>query len=272
MWNVADPNASHRDRTPDDDLRPRETEPPPEIIDAEVVDEVVTEPPRSRPSTPQDDEAFREYQRFLEFQKFQEWQRQQGGTGGEPPTGTPPPTRTATPWWKRLLRLLRYKLVRRLVYLVVVLLILGWLLSSLTGAGSGGGGDAGSGTGGAPPNSTPITSTNPKAAIRGVYNYVAHKPDTACALFDDSGKSAFAYAYGVPTCEEAARRAHSQVTAPGPYANPKFGPEAIKELPDEVVVDSCLAEIQGGPALGTFQLGRASDGGWIINNYASPRC
>lgn len=266
MCHVADPNASRHDRSADDDNRLPEPHASSEIVDAEVVEDDGTS--RSPRSTPQDDDSFRQYQQFLEFQKFQEWQRQQGEPDEPHPVGEP--TKATTPWWKRLLRLLRFRFVRRLLYLLLLLLLLTWLYDYYFGdSGSGGGG---TGTGGAPPQSTPITSPNAKAAIRGVYNYVAYKPETACKLFTDTGKSAFAYSYGTPTCEEAAKKANSQVTVPGTYSNPKFGADAIQETPDTAIVNSCAAEVQGGPRLGKFQLSKAPDGGWLIDNYNAAQC
>ncbi|WP_460960957.1 hypothetical protein [Parasphingorhabdus pacifica] len=263
---MADPKPPHHDRSPDEISR-RDQQP--EIIDAEVVDEVTDEPSRPR-SSPQDDESFRQYQQFLEFQKFQEWQRGQAG-GDLPPEGTSGTNpRGHTPWWKRLLRLLRFKFVRRVLYLLLIMLLINWAIGYYFGSSDGGSGN--NGTGGSPPQATPITATNPKAAIRAVYNYIAHKPETTCALFDDSGKAAFAYAYGTPSCDAAARQANEDVTDPGGYASPGFGPDALQETPDKVIVDSCAADIQGGPPLGRFQLGRGADGGWIIENYEAPKC
>ncbi|WP_249125225.1 hypothetical protein [Saccharopolyspora erythraea] len=299
MWCVADPNESHGDRRPqepDDHLPDRSRGP--EIVDAEVVENGPASSAGAAP--PSDDEQFRQYQQFLEFQKFQEWQRSQQGIGGgaevavptppsapaqappaqpvqwpDAPQGGPPawPETSAahrgTAWFKRLLWPLRFKLVRRLIYLLVIVIVaynlIGLVLTDLFGGGRD---DSGSGTGGAPPNSSPITSTNPTQAVKGVYNYLRETPpDRACRLFTDSGKSAFASAHQAPDCATAAEKIKSQITAEGPYANPNFAENAVEVVGDEAAVYGCRMRVSGGPLLGSFKLAKGTDGGWMISGY-----
>ncbi|MFD0918492.1 hypothetical protein ACFQ16_01945 [Saccharopolyspora rosea] len=235
---------------------------PAEIVDAEVVDEQ-----RDTPDHAADDEQRRRYQEFLEFEEFQrfrEWQRSQAGDASPRPTAT----RTGKPWWKHLLGILRFKLVRRLLYLLLFLLLLPYLVNyavrDVLGTGGSGGGD-GTG-GGAPPGSTTQLQTDPQDAVRSVYTYLASTPDVACEMFDESGKAAFALAYGAPDCATAARRIHDQVTSQS-YRTPEFPEDAIESTATEAVVHGCRIRAAGGPPLGSFKLERRPNGGWIITAY-----
>lgn len=287
MSGVADPNESQRDHRTQ---QAAGTDPDSaEIVEAEIVDD---EPPRSsaagsasaarEPRTgPADDEEFRQYQQFLEFQRFQEWQRQQGSGGADTSAGSPWPSGPAAPepeqrrpWWRRALRLLRYKFVRRLLYLLIVLLVLYYLVSSMLASftGGGGSGDSSPGTGGAPPNASPQAPDSPDLVIYALYNYIGgQSPEQACALFTDSGKAAFAAAGGTPDCPSAARKARAAVTDPGAYRDPMFL-SALQETGSQTLVNSCAMQVSGGPALGTMRISRQADGGWQIDQYENPRC
>ncbi len=273
---------------------------PPEIIDAEIVDETSapgragngrTRPhPDDRPGSTRgdeprsegpvqgerdsDDESFRQYQQFLEFQKFQEWQRRHGDTA--PPPGVPwgPPPRR--PWWKRALRLLRFKLVRRVLYVVLLLLLLNAGLNYYFGDGGqpdgGSGGGPTSGQGG-DPGSRPVLQTNPRAAVIAVYDFVATKPDTVCVLFTPSARAQFARHHGAPDCSAAARELHARVTDPMAYKSPEFGQGAVRLVGTDAEVSSCALQVRGGPRLGRFGLERRPGGGWIITGHAKePAC
>ncbi|EQD86956.1 hypothetical protein A8924_7228 [Saccharopolyspora erythraea NRRL 2338] len=299
MWCVADPNESHGDRRPQDpeDHLPDRSRAP-EVVDAEVVEDGPASSTGAAP--PSDDEQFRQYQQFLEFQKFQEWQRSQQGLGGgadlavptppsapaqappaqpvqwpDAPQGGPPAwpeTSTAhrgTVWFRRLLWPLRFKLVRRLIYLLVIVIVaynlIGVVLTDLFGGGRD---DSRTGTGGAPPNSSPITSTNPADAVSAVYNSLRENPPSkVCDLFSDQAKGYFATVHQAPDCNTAANRLHEQITAPASYAAPGFGPDAIEEVNGKASVYSCFMQVTGGPKLGSFGLTRQRDGGWIISGY-----
>ncbi|MHA6801363.1 hypothetical protein [Bounagaea algeriensis] len=261
---------------------------PAEPVEAELVepahepaDTASTPATGARPpvaeSAATEDEEYRQYQEFLEFQRFKRWQREQGGQPGDlataPPAG-PPATTPRTPWWKRLLRLFRFKFVRRLVYLaLLVLLVPPMLQHVLTGSnGSGGGGGTG---GGVPPDSVPITSTNPQRAVQGVYNYLrGEQPEHTCLLFSPSGKAAFASEHGAQDCTSAARQLHAQVTNGGQYANPSLQENAVEVAEPEAVVYGCRVRSGGGPELGSFGLDRQDDGGWLISSYdrSAPAC
>lgn len=277
MWGVADQNESHRPE-PGANLpaKPHSAE----VVDAEVVessvvesDVVAADPPAAassaRPQQPADDAEFRQYQQFLEFQKFREWQQSQGGDVATPPPAAPPAATPKKPWWKRALGLLRYKLVRRLIYLLLALLLLNYLYNSLTASFFGGSGGDNTGTGGGAPLPVPVKSTNPQQAVRSVYNYLRGSgPERTCDLFDASGKSGFASAHQAPDCATAARQVHEQITDPNAYANPKFDDNAVTEIGSEAQVLGCRMQVNGGPRLGTFKLTKQSDGGWTISAYA----
>ncbi|MCX2728972.1 hypothetical protein OOZ19_01855 [Saccharopolyspora sp. NFXS83] len=275
MSGVADPNESHRDdRSP----RPRPTsENTPEVVDAELVVDPPDQRTRQVSATPPDDEQLRQYQQFLEFQKFQEWQRQQGESPG--PTGpaapgtedvppAPPRQPRGRPWWKKALGLLRFKLVRRLIYVVLILLLLNWAIGHYFGDSGGSGG----GNGGAPPNAAPITPESPQQVIRAFYNYIAHQPEQACALFTEPGKAAFAYHFQSGDCTTAALKAGSQVTEPSSFSSPGFTNDVMQQTGDQALVDSCSLRISGGPPLGKFRMTRQSDGGWQIDQYQPTTC
>ncbi|MEV0050031.1 hypothetical protein AB0H34_06020 [Saccharopolyspora shandongensis] len=271
MLGVADQHESPRPEPgPNLPEKPRTTE----VVDAEVVDsEVVETDAPARPQQSADDAEFRQYQQFLEFQKFREWQQSQGGDVAVAPPAAPPAAKPQEPkkaWWKRALGLLRYKLVRRLIYLLLALLLLNYLYNSLMTSWFGStGGDTGTGTGGIPADSVPVKSTNPQQAVRSVYNYLRGAgPERTCELFDADGKSGFAGAYQAPDCATAARQVHEQITDPNAYANPKFDHNAVTEIGQEAQVLGCRVQVNGGPRLGTFKLTKQPDGGWTISAYA----
>ncbi|MBB5154714.1 hypothetical protein BJ970_002248 [Saccharopolyspora phatthalungensis] len=246
-----------------------------EVVDAEVVDSVGADvvaadsASSARRQQPAADEEFRQYQQFLEFQKFREWQQTQGGDVAVPPTGAPPAAKPKTPWWKRALRLLRYKIVRRLIYLLLALLLIPYAIDYYFSGGSGSG-DGGTGTGGGVPvDSVPVKSTNPQQAVRGVYNWLrGPDPERACDLFDPAGESGFAAAYQAPDCPTAARQVHDRISDPGAYANPKFDHNAVTIVGPEAQVLGCRMQVGGGPLLGSFKLTQQPDGGWTISAYA----
>ncbi|WP_010315503.1 hypothetical protein [Saccharopolyspora spinosa] len=278
MWDVADQNESHRPE-PGTNLpaKPHSAE----VVDAEVVESAVVEsnvvaadapaPAASaRPQQPADDEEFRQYHQFLEFQKFREWQQSQGGDVAPPPAAAPPAATPKKPWWKRALGLLRYKLVRRLIYLLLALLLLNYLYNSLTTSffGGSGGDNTGTGSDGVPIDSVPVKSDNPQQAVRGVYNWLrGPNPDRTCSLFDATGKSGFATAHQAPDCATAARQLHGQITDPNAYANPKFDHNAVTIVGPEAQVLGCRMQVNGGPRLGSFKLTQQPDGGWAISAY-----
>lgn len=300
MSGVADPNESHRDHRKHPEPGSAETtgsSGTPEIVEAELVDDPPSttpphpDPPRAAPGSPEspgggpvDEEQFRQYQQFLEFQRFQEWQRQQGGDAGDAresstagrPAAPPRAPGQHRPWWRRALRLLRYKFVRRLIYLLIILLVLYYLASSLFASftGGGGGGNSAPGTGGAPQHAAPVTPNSPQRVVRALYNYVANQPEQACALFTETGKAAFAYGYGTGDCPSAMQRAHTQVTVPTSYGNPRVDQNVIEVASSagQAQVDSCDLGVTGGKPLGKFRMSRQPNGGWQIDQYENSTC
>lgn len=266
-----------------------------EIVDAELVDEPAASSgtdTSARGPNPADDEEFRQYQQFREFQKFQEWQRQQGtaggqGTSGEPgqpgPTAPPPQPQVtgSTPWWKRVLRLLRYKWVRRLLYVLIILIALYAYIQSLFGGSD----DSNTYQPGQPPppNPQPVLQTEPKQAVITLYDYVATKPGSVCILLSDSAREAFAQHHSAADCDSAVRKLNERVENESAYKNPKLGEDAVEtvhnpelggpaDVPNDARVRACEITVEGGPKLGDFGLSREDTGGWIIDGYepASP--
>lgn len=287
---MADPNESHRDdRSQRPDAKPAaEAADSAEIVEAELV-ETPPEADRQRAAPgPADDEQFRQYQQFLEFQRFQEWQRQQGTTQqGETPPGTPPPEQDGSatgsprrpeqraPGWKKALGLLRYKIVRRLIYLVVILLVLYYLLHSLLVSFTGGsGGSSAPGTGGGSQGQAPVRPGSPQRVVRALYNDIANDPEHACSLFTDSGEAAFAASHGVGDCKAAAQRARAQVVDPNAFGNPRVDQNVIVvvESIGQAKVSSCDLGVTGGAPLGTFRMSRQPEGGWQIDQYETTVC
>lgn len=261
MLVVADSNDPQRTRQPAQ--QPDQNAPEP--IDAEIVDEQpAAGTQESRRSGPRDDEEFQQYQQFLEFQKFQEWKRQQG----DDVPGSSGPDR---PWWKKALRLLgRFKLLRRLVYVFVALLLLwGYIVYNYSDSGGDEGGPSGGGVpGNENPKQAPVLSTDPKQAVVAIYTYQADTPDVTCELFSEAGKAQFARDNGAPDCPAAAQKLHAQVTNPTTYANPKFGENAVSPPSNGMVdVSSCQILVDGGPRLGTFVLKQNVKGGWVIDGH-----
>lgn len=288
---VAEPNESQSSRSTGD-ARPAHPDPArtnsaqePEVVEAEVVEESTTGgiaghsgSSGSRGTSgsgagpdPQDDEEFRQYQQFLEFQKFQEWQRRHGGSSDT--SGTSPESRRPrSRWWYYTKRVLRFKPVRRLLYLVGVLL----LLLAVVNYYFGGSEDSSSHTGtpgNQDPGLSPALSSNPQLASVALYHYLASpSPEVACHLLSQPAQQAFAGANGAPDCTAATHRIHEQVTNPSAYGNPDFGEDAIQQVNNEALVDSCKLTVQGGPRLGKFRLQRQYNGGWLIDRYAGPTC
>ncbi|WP_182546250.1 hypothetical protein [Halosaccharopolyspora lacisalsi] len=267
---MADSNDSPGQR-PAHDPSPAES---PEIVDAEVVE--YHRPDTARKPETTDDEEYRQYREFLEFRRFQEWQRLHGadGTGTDaPPAGDPAPDRTAgskRPGWRRALRLtlrlLRFKFIRRLLYLVLVLVLI------YTGINYYFGTDNSGISGESTPDdiargASPIRQTDPKAAVIAFYDYVATKPDGACWLMTAPARNRFAELHGAPDCDTAVRQLNEQVTNRMAYKAPGFGSGALEETTEEAAVSSCALNVQGGPRLGAFGLKRGDNGGWIIDGY-----
>jgi hypothetical protein len=271
---VADPNESHRNNQDswdkEETARPPEAAGTPEIVDAEVVETTpkptATTDPDVTPN-PQDAETFRQYQQFLEFQKFQEWQRQQG-TGGAAPTAAP----AKRPWWKSALALLRFKFVRRLLYLFLAVVLILMAFDHFFGSGEhsdGGGTPSGNAPGSNQHPGWSYGGSDPGGVVIAVYKYIASAPDVACSLFTDSGKAAFAAANGAPDCTSAARQLRTQVANPVTYYDAQLDQNAIprSNVPPDLSVTSCQIQVTDGPRLGDFHLHRQPDGGWMIDGY-----
>lgn len=294
---VADPNDppdQHRFPTPG--TSPPEN-PAPDVVDAEVVDaprQPANAPSQQTPDPPShDDEAFRQYQQFLEFQRFQEWQRRYGAgeAAGPPPGGGNAPWAAPVkrPWWKRAAGLLRYKLVRRLLYVFLALLLINTAINHYFGGSDNGSNDS---TGAGTPaqqeqRQAALRPSTPRQAIIRFYDLLAayQPPDSgysptdpgrACHLLNKEASEQFARQHRAPDCRSAAQKLHNEhITTPREYTNPEVPDEAIvlDEAAGRAKIQSCLLVVQGGPRLGEFGLQRNSKGGWIIDSYrAQPSC
>lgn len=261
MWGVADQHASPEPGSKDLPEKAR----PADVVNAEVVEEV-TAPAPAGPPRPAGDEEFRQYQQFLQFQKFREWQESQGGDVAVRPPSSPAEA-PEKPWWKKALGLLRSKLVRRLVYLLVVLLLLNWAYDHYFGSGDSGSDSSGSGQ--PPVRPVPQKAPTPEDALYDLHNLLrGDDPAQACGLFDAAGQNGFAVGHQAPDCATAARQVHDQITDGSAYANPKPGPDAVVVNGPEAVVHGCRVQVRGGPQLGSLKLTRQPDGGWAISGYA----
>ncbi|QGK71557.1 hypothetical protein GIY23_20370 [Allosaccharopolyspora coralli] len=249
-----------------------------EVLDAEIVDEprrddAGRDGPAAGASGFRDDEEYRQYQEFLEFQKFREWQRNRSDGARTSFTGETKRSREpqARPRWKRALGLLRYKTVRRLLYLLVAVLFAWWLLHYLLGDIMDNG-DSTAPDGGTPGkqdfSTAPIPSADPATAVAGVYNYVAYnRAGDACALFNEAGRQAFADSYGAASCVAAVQRINADVADPVQYPNIKIGRDAETTEGGNSSVSSCGLDVQGGPRLGMFHLTQNAKGGWLIAGH-----
>jgi hypothetical protein len=278
MFDVAEPNESQSTsrkagETARTDTAGTGSAQDPEIIDAEVVEEYTrpagTGSRDARSSGPEDDE---EYQQFLEFQKFQEWKRQHDGGAGTAPGPTAEPERRSRRWWYYTRKILGFKPVRRLLYLIIVVLLILWAIDSNFSSGNDSSSHAPA-PGNQDPGISPARSADPKLASVALYHYLASSsPETACKLFSTPGQQAFAGAIGAPDCPAAAQRVHSQVTNPTTYGNPGFAENSMQVVGDQALIDSCTMTVDGGPKLGKFRLARQYNGGWLIDRYAAPTC
>lgn len=266
MLTVGDANDSHGTKQP---------QRLPEPIDAEIVDEkppVGDTPPAAGASSAPSEEELRQYQQFLEFQKFQEWKRQQGGDiPADIPSGA-----TAQPWWKKALRLLRFKFVRRLLYVFLTILLIWAGIHYYFGDNHTEDNNGAGVPGRENPKQAPVTSATPQDAATAVYSYIAlsNTPETpTCDLFSESARAEFARNWGAPDCATAARKIHSELKNPTAYASPTLI-DAVTLRGKEAEVSSCKGQVEGGPRLGTFLLRQDQKGGWMIEGHQneSPDC
>ncbi|MFC7341672.1 hypothetical protein [Saccharopolyspora griseoalba] len=238
---------------------------PPEVIDGEVVEpEPGKEVARGgdgatrtdRPPLGLEGTDDSEYQEFLEFKRFKEWQAANGGQ---------PPKTEARPWWKKALGLLRYKAIRRILYLLVALLLLNWAYNHYFGSSDR--------ADEADPvqahrdhlHTNPIRQTKPMNAVRTVYDALATEPGTVCEKFTPQGRAGFARGNNAPDCQAAVNAITAQITEPMLFKNPNFTGAALDHAQqDDVTIRGCDTQVTGGPNLGDFELHRQPTGGWVI--------
>ncbi|MPZ85580.1 MAG: hypothetical protein GEV28_36450 [Actinophytocola sp.] len=225
-----------------------------------------------------DPEQVQQFQQFQQFQELMRQQKEQGFPQGPPPPpgflqpwGPPPPQR---PVWKRALRSIAGKLVTAVIVLIVLI---------------GGGYFAFDYFFGGPPDQPPasevgggkaetnlIYETNPRSAVRKIYDDIAQGDATsACGRFTEEARAQFADHFSGlgGSCEQIVEQLNAQVT-PGErseYANPRF-PSWVNANPttDTVDVSSCTLEVAGGPRLGMLtvsKIERSVGGQWIVTRH-----
>ncbi|MEU4675150.1 hypothetical protein AB0F91_46250 [Amycolatopsis sp. NPDC023774] len=114
-----------------------------------------------------------------------------------------------------------------------------------------------------------IFSANPYEAVRFVYHNIAQGfVDDACGRFSEDVQDKFAQDVGQMDCRAAVEALHEQVTSQNDYAEslPSYvsGPAPASV----VTIDSCTFDIEGGPALGFFQVAQVDKGQWLITGHS----
>lgn len=254
-----------------DQQQPREGSEPPEVIEGEAVEvESGKEVARggdgasqsARPSTGAGGTDDREYQEFLEFKKFKEWQATHGG-------GTAPGA--PRPWWKKALGLLRYKAIRRALYLLIALLLLNWAYNHYFGSNERVDEENPVQAHRDHLHTNPIRQTKPMNAVRTVYDALATEPDKVCQKFTAEGRRGFARGNQAPDCQTAVDAITAQITEPMRFKNPNFTGAALDPAQgDDVTIRACDTQVTGGPNLGDFRLHREPTGGWVIVSLSAP--
>ncbi|MBB5954819.1 hypothetical protein FHS29_001389 [Saccharothrix tamanrassetensis] len=243
------------------------------------------EPPRNPPPPDIDPEQLRQFQEFQRFQEYQRFQQAQGtpalppGTSPPPPTTphpttphptTPPPAAPAKPPRKPVWKvLLGSKLFRRLVYLVVVLLLLGYFYDKYFGGPTPG--DVAVDSGGDKGNViAPQTPYGLQGTVALFYKHVINDDaGRACLLFsEDQAKKNFTEAFRAKDCESAVHQLSGQVTNSAQYRQLGF-PADMRAVPNggSVEVSSCELQVTGGPRLGRFVLSMQDNKTWVITGY-----
>lgn len=190
------------------------------------------------------------------------------------------------PWWKRALGLLRFKLMRRLLYVVLVLLLLNAALDYYFGGNDSD--NAGGGT--VSParqeqRQAALRSKTPSQAIIRFYDLLAAyqppgsgfsptDPGRACLLLTPGARSAFAEQHTASDCRSAAQKLNRErITVPRAYTSPDIPENAvvINEAIGDAKVRSCQLVVTGGPRLGNFGL-KKSNGTWVIDGYEPADC
>lgn len=178
------------------------------------------------------------------------------------------------PVWKKLLR---SRLVSWLVVLAVLIAGGIWVLQHFFGSRT-------QGPAATPqpvdrPGAVALGGTHPDETVIGIYhNVAAGNARDVCVVFTDAGKRQFAADNGVPTCEDAVRKLHAQVTDVTAYNNSLVSSRDVgvddgdSYQRNSFVVTSCAAGITGGPRLGEFALVRAPNRTWIVAGHRNESC
>jgi hypothetical protein len=112
-----------------------------------------------------------------------------------------------------------------------------------------------------------------EAVLGAIASDIASGDDVkACGLLGTPGGQQFAAAVRAPTCPDAVRLLHAQVTDARAYGSPRLPAGALLKRPDRTVrVDGCRAwpDAAGapGPRLGVFELRPYQSGSYLISGY-----
>lgn len=239
-------------------------------------------------------QTFREFQQFQQFQQFQELMRRQeagsqadpsaqlgttGTTDLVPPPVPPPPSQPPAPPSRlpRWVQWLGKKILGWLVFFLLLALFATWAFNQLFGTDNGGTDtEAAARMGGGTYHTQELLAKEPYEAVRRVYDSIAQEdPRTnrpliaeACGHFDnDRGiQQRFAENTGHEDCRAAVLALHEQVTHVNDYAESIY-PQWYDPDATTVRIDSCDFAVEGGPALGVFEVSQVEMGQWLITAH-----
>lgn len=122
---------------------------------------------------------------------------------------------------------------------------------------------------GGPNAAAPTFSPTPREAVRAFHQYLGYNDPKACTMLNETAKHQFAESVGAADCAAARESIATRVTDRNLYSNPVFSGKPPADAAGPVVIDSCSITASGGPALGTFTVGRERDNAWRITGYAT---
>lgn len=246
--------------------------------------------PAQSPPPDLDQEQLRQFQQFQQFQdflRFQEAQRQGGAEvvpGQQPqyhpaPAATqqlihqpPAPPRRRVPGW---LRWLGKKILGWLIFFLLLALALTWAYNYFFGSDEGDSTKSAAQMGGGKYHTNELLSDEPYEAVRQVYDAIAQvDPNTneplvaeACGRFSQETQQQFADHLGYRDCRQAVLALNKEVTHVNDYAESVY-PQPYDPGIASIRIDSCMFDIEGGPALGTFVVTKQDYANqWLITGH-----
>ncbi|PKV92150.1 hypothetical protein ATK30_2941 [Amycolatopsis echigonensis] len=255
--------------------------------------------PQPNGTEPQlDPEQLRQFQEFQRFQEYLRFTRAQQGTepaphpdaglvpagnrqplaGGQPPSPPnqpgalteyeePPRNRRPVPRW---VKRLGGKILGWVIALVILGILVNWGYHQIFPSNEGKSSAQIAAEGGGTYHTNHIFSTNPNEAVRFVYHNIAQgRVDDACGRFREDIQDKFAKdTTGQPDCKVAVEKLHAQVKNMNDYAESLPSYVSGPTPPPVVTIDSCTFSVQGGPALGVFQVTKVDKGQWLITGHS----